>query len=274
MISKTMMGATMGLAVAACAAPPSADPAGDEANVTSEATLTLTKDFKTSLSGTPRAGGALRVDYALERLPQCRGNVGGGGPAWNITGFYSENGSAAKTFAVTDLSSDGKDRVASPARIELSQGGDLALWFQVSSAFGCSEFDSQFGQNFHVDVDGPPPDASATITFGQSGEPRQEGKLAAGGKVKVRYEQDRLPQCRRVQAGIPQWSISGFASMDGAKAQPFSTGRPDGADREEIDAVLDLPRAGELSLWFEVTSVGGCHEFDSLGGANYRFRVD
>ncbi|MBF5067492.1 hypothetical protein G6O45_30280, partial [Salmonella enterica subsp. enterica serovar Istanbul] len=85
--------------------------------------------------------------------------------------FYSENGSAAKTFEVSALTPDGKDRVAKAARIVPSQGGDLAIWFQVSSAFGCSEFDSQFGQNFHLPVKGAPPEARATIAFGTDGSP-------------------------------------------------------------------------------------------------------
>jgi len=252
--------------------------AGDEVAVeadnTSDATLKLTSDFQTSLVGRPKAGSALRIEYALERLPQCRGNVGGGGPGWNIAGYYSENGGPAKMFEVTELTPDGKDRVAKAARIPLTNGGDLALWFQVSSRWGCSEYDSQFGQNFHVDVEGPAPEAGATIVFGKDGSVDKQGDLRAGDRVKVRYEQERLPQCRRSQAGNPLWNITGFASLDGGEAQTFSTGKPVGSDREAIDAIIDLPRAGELELWFEVASIGGCHEFDSRGGANYVFIVE
>jgi len=258
----------------ACGAEATDAASADESDVVSDATLELSSDFQTKLTGRAKAGGGLRVLYALDRLPQCRGNVGGGGPGWNVTGYYSENGGAAKTFEVSELSADGKDRVAKPARIPLKSGGDLALWFQVSSRWGCSEFDSQYGQNFHVEVDGPAPEAGATIVFGKDGSVDQQGTLRAGDKVKVRYEQDRLPQCRRTQGGNPLWNISGFASLDGAEAQTFSTGRPDGSDREAIDAVIDLPRSGELALWFEVTSVGGCHEVDSKGGQNYRFAVE
>ncbi|MBX3264039.1 MAG: hypothetical protein KIS78_22010 [Labilithrix sp.] len=259
---------------AACAAEAPDASSSDEADVTSDATLKLTADFTTTLVGRPKAGGGLRVEYALERLPQCRGNLGGGAPGWNVTGFYSENGGAAKTFEVTELTADGKDRVAKPARLALAHGGDLALWFQVSNRWGCSEYDSQFGQNFHVDVGGPPPDAGATIVFAADGRVDQQGELRAGGKLRVRYEQDRLPQCRRTQGGNPLWGITGFASIAGDPPQSFATGRPAGADREAIDAIVELPRSGELALWFEVTSVGGCHEVDSKGGQNYRFAVE
>jgi hypothetical protein len=272
MLKKTLLAVAM-CAVACGAETPDAT-GGDEADVTTDAKLDLTSDFQTKLTGRAKAGGGLRVTYALDRLPQCRGNLGGGAPGWNITGYYSENGGAAKMFEVTTLSPDGKDRITKPARITLANGGDVALWFQVSNRWGCSEYDSQFGQNFHVDVDGPAPEAGASITFAKDGSVDVQGALRAGDKVKVRYEQDRLPQCRRTQGGNPQWNISGFASLGGDPAQTFSTGRPAGSDREAIDAVLDLPRSGELALWFEVTSIGGCHEVDSKAGQNYRFAVE
>lgn len=247
---------------------------GAEQDVTSDAaTLKLASDFTTSVTGEAAAGKGLRIEYALERLPQCRGNVGGGGPGWNVTGFYSENGGAAKTFEVSALSADGKDRVAKAARIVPTQGGEVAIWFQIASAFGCSAFDSQFGQNFHVPVKGAPPVAGASITFGKDSAPTQTGELKAGGKVRITYEQDRLPACRRTERGNPVWTITGFAQVDREPAHTFDTARPEGADRQEIEAVVDLPHAGELSLWFQVTSLGGCMQYDSKSGANYKFMI-
>lgn len=275
MPKKMLLLLALAISMAACGTETtSASESAAESDNTSDATLKLTGDFQTALVGRAKAGSALRVEYALERLPQCRGNLGGGAPGWNITGYYSENGAAAKTFEVSELTPDGKDRVAKPARIKLENGGDLALWFQVTNRWGCSEYDSQFGQNFHVDVEGPAPEAGATIVFTKDGSVDQQGTLRAGDKVKIRYEQDRLPQCRRVQNGNPLWAIRGFASLAGAEAQSFATGKPAGSDREPIDAIIDLPRSGELALWFEVTSVGGCHEVDSKGGQNYRFVVE
>ena len=192
---------------------------------------------------------------------------------WNVTGFYSENGGAAKTFEVSALTPDGKDRVAKAARIVPAQGGDVAIWFQIASAFGCSEFDSQFGQNFHVPVKGAVPVAGASISFGKDGSPTQTGELKAGGKVMITYEQDRLPACRRTERGNPVWTITGFAQVDREAAHTFDTARPEGSDRQEIEALVDLPHAGELSLWFQVTSLGGCMQYDSKSGANYRFSI-
>ncbi len=247
---------------------------GEEQDQTSDAvTIKLTGDFQTYVIGEAAAGRGIRVDYALERLPQCRGNVGGGGPGWNITGFYSENGGSAKTFEVSALTPDGKDRVAKAARIVPAAGGDVAIWFQISSAFGCSQFDSQFGQNFHLAVKGPVPVAGASIVFDKDGNPTASGELKAGGKVKVTYAQGRLPQCRRVEHGNPAWTVTGFAQIDREDAHTFDTARPEGSDRTEIEALVDLPHAGELSLWFQVTSLGGCMQYDSKSGANYTFPI-
>jgi hypothetical protein len=247
---------------------------GDEQDQTSDAaTLKLTSDFQTKVIGQAAAGQGLRIEYALERLPQCRGNVGGGGPGWNISGFYSENGGVAKSFEVTALTPDGKDRVAKPAHIVPSAGGDIAIWFEVTSAFGCHEFDSQFGQNFHLAVKGPSPVAGASIAFAKDGTPTVDGELKAGGKVKITYDQDRLPQCRRVEQGNPVWTITGFAQVDRESVHMFDTARPENGDRKEIEALVDLPHSGELSLWFQVTSLGGCMQYDSKSGANYRFPI-
>jgi hypothetical protein len=230
---------------------------GDEQEQTSDAaTLRLTSDFQTAFTGEAAAAKGIRVEYALERLRQCRGNVGGGGGlGWNVTGFYSENGGTPKSFEVSALTPDGKDRIAKAARIVPSGGGDVAIWFQVSSAFGCSEFDSQFGNNFHLAVKGPVPVAGASIAFDGSGNPKVDGELKAGGKMKVTYAQARLPQCRRVEHGNPVWTITGFAQIDREASHTFDTARPEGSDRHEIEALVDLPHAGELSLWFQVTSL-------------------
>lgn len=246
----------------------------EPAEVTGAATLELTGDYELKLTGRPQVGKVLEVRYALERLPQCRGGLGGGAPAWNITGFYSENGGVAKTFAVSELSPDGRDRVAKAAQLEPSEGGDLALWFQVTSAFGCSAYDSFYGQNFHVQVAGEVPEASASLTFAEDGAVVQEGTLRAGERVKIRYAQARLPQCRRVERGTAVWNITGFASIDGAPPHVFGTGKPDGAERVETDVLLELPRGVELALWFQVHSLGGCSHYDPRGGDNYRFAIE
>jgi hypothetical protein len=261
---------------AACAAQPAdatstSEQRASEQDAIDGAAVTFTSAFDTQVTGAPSVGSGLRIDYALDRLPECRGAFNSGAPAWDITGFYSENGGAAKTFAVTDLSPDGKSRVPKPARLEPSQAGDLAIWFQATNRWGCVAYDSNLNKNYHLTVRAGAP--APTITFTKDGTVAQTGALRAGGKVVVRYEQDRLPQCRRTVQGNPGWTIAGFSQLDREAVRPFETARAEGATKKEIDALVDLPHAGTLSLWFQVTSLGGCMQYDSKGGANYTFDV-
>lgn len=262
-------------AISGCAASDEPSSAVDTQDVTQSATIRFASGFTTNQTGTARAGTNVRVEYALDRLPDCRGDLPGGAAGWNVTGHVSENGGPARTFEVSSVAPDGKARVAKPALVPITQGGRAAFWFQVHNRWGCSAFDSAHGQNFHVDVAGPEPEVKGAITFTKDGRVEQTGELLAGAKVKVRYEQERLPQCRRQERGHAAWTITGYASHAGEAAQTFQTGRERESDRERVteDAILELPRAGELSLWFQVTSLGGCNAYDSKDGANYRFTV-
>ncbi|MBX3232349.1 MAG: hypothetical protein KIT84_22250 [Labilithrix sp.] len=245
--------------------------AGAEAEVNSAATYTLTKDFDETLSGTAKSGSPIEIRYALERLPQCRGNQGGR-PGWNIAGFYSLNGAPAKSFEVTKLTADGADREAAAASITPLEGGDLAIWFQVTSVFGCSEYDSDLGANYHIAVEGPAPDALPTISFGKDGAPTVRGELKVG-KAKVHYEQERLRSCEAYRNGYPVYGIGGYASINGGPAKSFETGRAEAGKRVAVDTVIELPAAGDLALWFDTSSVHGCHAYDSALGANYHFTI-
>lgn len=275
MLKKIFFAALATFAVACSAQATDEATTGDEAEVNDQgqvaATYTLTKDFQESLAGSAKAGSAIEIKYSLERLPQCRGNKMGR-PGWNIAGFYSLNGAAAQSFEVTKLTADGADREAATARITPLEGGDLAIWFQVTSVFGCSEYDSDLGANYHLKVEGPAPDAMPSITFSKSGAPTVKGDLKVG-KVKVRYEQDRLDTCAAFGGGYPRYGIGGYASLNGGTAKSFETGRAEAGKRVAVDAIVELPNAGDLALWFETSSVHGCHAYDSANGANYHFTV-
>lgn len=260
--------------LAGCSSEVDGASATDDQALTQAATVKFLSDFTTTVTGTPKAGKGLRVEYALDRLPDCRGEVAGGGPGWNITGFYSENGAPAKTFEVTKLSGDGHDRVSKAAVLPIKSGGDVAIWFQAFSAFGCSKYDSAYGQNYHFAVTGRTPEVAARLVFKESGEVEQQGDLHPGDKIAVYYEQARLPECRRIERGAPVWTVSGFSQFDDEDVKAFDTGRANGSDRDTVDAILELPqRTGQIAFWFEVNSLGGCMHLDSNGGINYVFDV-
>lgn len=244
---------------------------GDKADRVSGTGLRFNGDFGEELSGALRAGDSLRVSYDLDRLPGCRG-TSGGRPQWNITGFMSIDGAAAQTFEVSRVQGD--ERVPVDAVLTVPAGRDLAFWFQVNNRWGCSEFDSDFGNNYHFVVGATDPAPRAHLTFDAEGKLFSEGSLRSGGKVVVSYDLDRLPACRGTSGGLPQWTITGFAQVDGGTARSFEVSRVAGDDREPIDAELELPRGASLSLWFQVTNRWGCSEYDGNGGSNYVFQLN
>lgn len=104
-----------------------------------------------SLTGTPTEGGTLELSYDEARLPQCRGTLNDGRPAWSITGFASLNGAPATSFPVAGFSPDGKPLPTSTP-IPLAEQGELQVWFQITNIWGCSAWDSDYGRNFRFAV--------------------------------------------------------------------------------------------------------------------------
>ena len=141
-------------ALGAGCAPPAEGP-GDGADVaTSEAalgeagTLTFGADFQVKLAGTLEKGKKIRVAYEANRLTTCRGDFNGK-PGWSITGYWKIGGGDVHSFEAGGFSpSSGTEQPV----LALDQSGDLQIWFQNSSRWGCSAYDSDFGKNYHFAV--------------------------------------------------------------------------------------------------------------------------
>ncbi|MGZ5969969.1 MAG: DUF6209 family protein, partial [Polyangiales bacterium] len=112
--------------------------------------------------------------------------------------------------------------------------------------------------------------AVPTITFGADWSVKVDGTLRAGGKVDVVYDPARLPDCRGTQEGRPQWSLGADWSYAGTSGTAPVAGNMAPA---EPRFTIDLPVAGEISMWFENGNRWGCHAYDSAYGANYHFKV-
>lgn len=117
-------------------------------------------------------------------------------------------------------------------------------------------------------------DTTAEIHFTTSGV-NTVGSLIAGGEVVIHYDAGRLPDCRGTLNGNPAWSITGFASLNGAEATSFAIGghNPNGGGVAPSEFTLPLAGTGELQLWFQVTNAWGCSAWDSDYGQNHRFTV-
>ena len=119
--------------------------------------------------------------------------------------------------------------------------------------------------------------AKATVTFAGDFSESVDGTLRQGGTLTIDYDAARLPQCRDgANDGSAGWTITGFAKSGGRTRDFYVAGH---AADSRIDenappkAVLQLEDAGDLELWFQVTSLSGCNGYDSNEGANYHFDV-
>ena len=137
------------LLLASCTLASPEGPAGTvEQHDTTQAGLTFAANFTQTPSAPLVAGREVRVAYDPARLTACRGNLPGG-PGWGITGYYRTNGGTVGTFEAGGLS---PSHGTTPPVIVLAAPGDLEIWFQNTSAWGCSAYDSNNGSNYHFAV--------------------------------------------------------------------------------------------------------------------------
>jgi hypothetical protein len=145
----TLLSAT---GLAGCTAPAAdanaADLGTSEAALGEAGTLAFGADFQTRISGTLQKGKTIRVSYDASRLTTCRGDQNGH-PGWTITGFWKIGSGAVHSFEAGGFSSSGG---SSQPVLALDASGDLQIWFQTNSVWGCNGYDSDFGKNYHFAI--------------------------------------------------------------------------------------------------------------------------
>jgi hypothetical protein len=211
-------------------------------------------DWSTSVSQPLTAGATVHITYDVSRLPQCRGDQDGH-PAWSITAYWQLDSGASGSLTV------GGYGLSSPS-FTVPSAGELQLWFQITDVWGCSAWDSKFGENYRFTVGAAPP----VIHFLPGWVTQVDGTLTGAPLIAVDYDVSRLPKCRATYNGLPAWSVAADWSFDGGRAQT--------ADVSQGPAIVAVPQdARELQLWFEGSDDSGCTTWDSLYGQNYRFTL-
>lgn len=254
------------LCLAACAGPETLalESAGLEGR---SATISFDADWQTRVDGALEAGGVAYLEYAPTRLEDCRGTQYGN-PAWTISAHYRVDGGDVRSVHVAGHSPS-PDAVGLP--LELDRAGELEIWFENTSAFGCRAWDSAFGENYRFTVAPASVAGSALARFPADGSHVFEGAPRQSGTLAIEYDASRLPACRATRYGSPAWNILAhyrFASGRTGYVPVVIGGAP------TASPTLDLAEGGELELWFEAQDYYGCREWDSLSGANYRVVVD
>jgi hypothetical protein len=148
----------------------------------------------------------------------------------------------------------------------------VALWFSSSNEWGCISYDSNFGANYSFSIDRH--GLGATLAFPADGSFTQSGSVHAGDAIVVHYAPERLAQCNAETNGNAAWGITLHWQVDGGAVHDALATRPDGTELVAADPVVTVPRGHDLALWFEASSVYGCHAYDSANGANYHVAIE
>ena len=230
--------------------------------------LEFDADWRVQQSNSVISGGNAIVHYDIARLPRCRATYMGF-PAWDVLAYWSTDGGPAFSQSLTTVTAAG--RVGIDITIEAPPGRDFAMWFYASDEYGCVQWDSNYGRNFHFPTEPGPP----TIHFPFPGYAEHvDGTLAAGGTILVDYDIRRLAQCRQDVSGLQSWDVTLFYSFDDAPAQSLSVTRMSQNGRVAAPALFSVPAgARALAVWFENSDRTGCTAWDSRYGDNYRFTL-
>jgi hypothetical protein len=257
--------------LAACAASPGIEsqPGGGGKADGAEPTLQFNGDFTTELHGVLLAGSPMRVSYDLDRMTSCKSD------AWGVSGYAMFDGGAPVAFSVSRL--DGGDVVPVDAEVEIpASASRVEFWFEINDQYGCHDYDSNDGANYAFDVDRH--GLGAVLAFDADYTFSQSAAVHAGDKVIVHYAPERLAECAGSTGGQPAWGITGHWQVDGGSVHDVMVSRADtradGATLVASDPQVTVPRGHDLALWFEATSVWGCHAYDSAYGANYHVTIE
>lgn len=263
--------ATALVTLAACAQAPDPDgTSGGGGKADGSATrLVFSEDFAERAEGPLVAGDSIALAYDLDRITDCRGSTGGS-EVWGTTA-HVKIGETVKEYALSRLA-NGRVVPVEPELQLPSTATSIELWFSTTNRWGCIAYDSNEGANYRFDV-APRAGAGAVLAFDADFSESQSADVTAGDSVVVHYAPERLSTCAGSTGGHAAWGITGYWQVDGGTVHSLMVTRAQGSDLVAADPTIAVPRGRELALWFEATSVWGCHAYDSDYGANYRFSI-
>jgi hypothetical protein len=67
--------------------------------------------------------------------------------------------------------------------------------------------------------------------------------------------------------------VTAHWQVDGGAVHDVLATRADTDFLVAADPQIAMPNGHDLAMWFEATSVWGCHAWDSAYGANYHFAI-
>lgn len=122
-----------------------------------------------------------------------------------------------------------------------------------------------------------------TVQFDDSFAEQTWGELRAGGYLEIRYDIDRLPDCRGTHNGHPAWDVvargrflPGGESFEGSVRELLTiNGTPTNSAIDRLLQVEIPDGADSVEIWFHnFTGAGSsCQGWDSDFGNNYHFAI-
>jgi hypothetical protein len=110
------------------------------------------RDYQQDVDGTLAAGGALIVDYDLDRLTGCRA-LYNSYQSWDVTAHVRFDGGAVQSASVTQVAGL-YGRVTAPATFAVpADAHGVEIWFENTDRTGCEAWDSNYGRNYSFTLD-------------------------------------------------------------------------------------------------------------------------
>jgi hypothetical protein len=266
-VAATLALATAAVLAGGCDGAPTTASYGETRAAEGAPTLGFDVDWSIAQSGPVVGGGTAVLHYDPARLPACRATYHGF-PAWGIVGYWNADGGFGREVAVTQFQNG--TVVPVDATIRVPFGRDLQVWFFASDEYGCTQWDSDYGRNFHFAITPPP---EPVIHFAADWSNHVDGTLGADRDLLVDYDLLRLPTCRATYNEYQTWEVTAHARFDdGTTADAPVTEVIDPNGRGPAPARFHAPAGTHaVELWFENTDRTGCQAWDSDYGQNYRF---
>ncbi|MGV3620431.1 MAG: DUF6209 family protein [Archangium sp.] len=119
-------------------------------NVSTATPVKFNADWSTQVLGDLSSAKVLSIEYAIERLPNCRSWYRGMA-AWEILAYVRFDGGPVKSAVATRQI--GQQRLSSPANFDIPDGAQQAeVWFYASDIGGCTQWDSNYGANYQLSL--------------------------------------------------------------------------------------------------------------------------
>jgi hypothetical protein len=230
----------------------------------------------TTTPSAPLVGGQpaiIHYDYA--RNTACRG------ANWSMTAafFGRQLGGGTHNHTMTFPGKAGDTSLDIPFAVPLA--GDTAVYFHNVDDTGCSNYDSNLGNDWHSSSTDPSP----VIHFDPSGSPFTGGTLKAGSPLTVDYDLLRLANCVRVdqydrlpagQSATLYYRFGGGA-FTGVSLTGSSFGIPGiingKAGEIQIPPTITPPvGATSMEAYFQGVGTSTCYD-SNINSTNYFFTI-